>query len=1436
MYRSITLILAALAASSKASAASVKGDRWSPLQSRASSNTSVPIYKDPSHCVDDRVEDLLSRMTLEEKAGQMFHMHMRVGANYTVDPGNYDPEAPRNWNSTENMVVDKHMTHFNLLGELGNARQGAEWFNRIQEIAMNTRLGIPITLSTDPRHHQANTIGASVSPGAFTLWPESLGLAALRDPQIVYQMADTAREEYVAVGLRAALHPQVDLATEPRWARIFNSWSEDAHLTAEMIVPYIKGFQGDTIGPHSVTTVTKHFPGGGSVMDGHDTHFAYGKNATFPGNNLDYHLIPFRAAFEAGARQIMPYYSRPIGTEFEEVGFAFNRQIVTELLREKMGFDGIVVSDWGLITDVVTGGYPFPARAWGMEDQSDENRAFRIVDAGCDQLGGEERPELLVELVREGRLTEERIDLSVRKLLKEKFLLGLFESPYVDPDAAERIVGNEYFKRLADSAQRRSYTLLTNKYDILPLRNLANGTKIYVENVNKTLIEARGYVAVETPEQADIALMRLSPPYDPMNGTLTGFMGFRTGTLEYYENEKARQAAVYNTVPHAIVDIYTNRPIAIPEVVEQTSAVFASYGATDEAFLDVVFGDAEPEGKLPFDLLRSNEAAEVQMEDVPFDTRDPVFKFGHGLRYRDLPAAANEAILGAIANLTNLVEKQSEQLDRHCCGPSHAPIHAAEGQPDDTLPQLQPANAADGLLNEPSLAGHITESKLQAQGAETVLEWDILAPYRTNDCLFATTGQPHEDFDSLSPPVLRRDEMLRLESRYIQGVHTKNPFLKLPELRAKILDVAENGPGWSTKTCLVALVCAIGAATQPVGETNLARDAESPAAEAQCLTGPSELDLSFQYWGIATKRIGIAIGRNEIEAVQCLCLAGIWHMHMFRPIEAWRFFHLAGAAWHGLKLMDQQLHQPHDVVATPSKSLSSMQALHFTIWKSQCELLMELPLPSTDLDDSLFPHGFPNPPTAETSDPTYIITDHERTWWYYLAEIAARHLLNRIARTDRVVPRLVTTDHVRKMLRQADIMEMQIHNWYLSLPSLFRFRIPTGLDLEHNSDDLTLILRHRYLGLREYVGRPFVRLCVEFALEDIEPAVRAKVVSLASQSVEYTMSSDFQGSNWTTFLLTVTGFVAILTTIVRVVLYFLPFLQSSQLHRYHHVSKDGQTSWALVTGASDGIGREFARALAKQGFNVVLHGRNAAKLSNVESGLSKDFPNCSFKTLVADASAVCCTNCTSKASHGVDFEAITKQVADLHLTVLINNAGGGLQDPTFACAYTESEHRLLANTSLNALFPALLIRALLPTLIQNSPSLIMNISSLADSGFPLIAFYSSSKSFLMTLTRSLRLEMAMEEHDVEVLGVRIGKTTMASGFTEAPKPFLPSSRAMAKAALDRVGSSHAIVVGYWQHALQDFFLGLMPEWVQNKLMISAINSQSAYHLHRVKRS
>lgn len=394
-------------------------------------NETLP-YRDASLCIEDRLDDLLQRMTLEEKAGQLFHLQMQMGLNGTLDLGN----ATQRRDSSDNMIGTKLMTHFNLVGDVTDVRIAAEWYNRIQKRALETRLGIPITLSSDPRHAFTENIGTGFAANQFSQWPESLGLAALRDADIVQKFAEIAREEYMAIGIRTGLHPQIDLVTEPRWARIGNAMGEDANLTVELVVAYLKGFQGGELGIHSVSTITKHFPGGGPMENGEDSHFTYVKNQTYPGNNLEYHLIPFKAAIAAGARQIMPYYSRPIGTEYDEVGFSFNKGIVTDLLRGELGFQGIVCSDWGLITDTVIAGQDMPARAWAVEYLSELQRAAMILNAGVDQFGGEQRPELIVELVKTGVIPEERLDVSVRRLLREKFTLGLFDNPFVDVEAA----------------------------------------------------------------------------------------------------------------------------------------------------------------------------------------------------------------------------------------------------------------------------------------------------------------------------------------------------------------------------------------------------------------------------------------------------------------------------------------------------------------------------------------------------------------------------------------------------------------------------------------------------------------------------------------------------------------------------------------------------------------------------------------------------------------------------------------------------------------------------------------------------------------------------------------------------------------------------------------------------------------------------------------
>src|SRR5580765_2775769 len=415
--------------------------------------TSVPMS---TASIKERIEELLARMTLEEKVGLMFHAPIFMNPDGTL------------LDDTEERIAGRYLNHFNIYSAPG-PRQHAEWHNRLQDIAKTTRLGIPVTISSDPRHGFAENFATAWSATGFSQWPEPIGFGALRDEEAMLEFGDIARREYRAVGIHVALHPMADLATEPRWARGMHTFGEDAELAAELVAAYVRGFQGDELGPTSVACMTKHFPGGGPQRDGEDPHFDYGKDQVYPGGMFEYHAKVFEAAFAAGTAQIMPYYGRPVGAGLEEVGFGFNRDVITGILRGQYGFDGVVCTDWGLVSDApMPDGSVWGAKCWGVEELSAAERLAKIVDAGCDQLGGEALPELLVQLVHEGRISEERIDGSARRLLRDKFRLGLFDDPYVDPDEAERVCGRDEFRAAGDRVQRRSSVLVTNN-GALPL-------------------------------------------------------------------------------------------------------------------------------------------------------------------------------------------------------------------------------------------------------------------------------------------------------------------------------------------------------------------------------------------------------------------------------------------------------------------------------------------------------------------------------------------------------------------------------------------------------------------------------------------------------------------------------------------------------------------------------------------------------------------------------------------------------------------------------------------------------------------------------------------------------------------------------------------------------------------------------------------------------
>jgi beta-glucosidase len=586
-------------------------------------NGVLDVYEDPRQPIDARVEDLLSQMTLEEKAGTLFINGSVVNEDGSIEEKEGTPGLSR---IAKNQMIEQWMNHFNLW-QIPEPAVVAAWYNNLQQFAESTRLGIPVTIASDPRNHFSNTIFSMAARG-FSQWCETPGFGALDDPDLVRQFAEVAREEYLAVGMRVALHPQIDLATEPRWPRISGTFGEDAEVSARLVKAYIEGFQGPELGPHSVACMTKHFPGGGPQKEGLDPHFEFQKGQIYPGNNFDYHLIPFEAAIQAKTAAIMPYYGIPVDQTDENVAMSYNKTIITTLLREKYGFKEVVCTDWGLVTDRTMGNFQWPARAWGVEHLSEAERVLKILDAGVDQFGGESRPDLVLELVEKGLLSEERIDQSVRLLLRQKFVLGLFDDPFVDESRIPQVFGKPASVAAGLDSQSRAMTLLKNRDDLLPLDSQ---TKIFVKNVDANVAEEYGQV-VETPQEADFAILRLETPWIPVDTDNEFARSFHHGDLDFKEPAKAEILALLESAP-TIVVIYLDRPAVIPEISAAAQALIADYGASDQAVLDVIFGKVNPQGRLPFELPSSMEAVRKQKADLPHDSEKPLYPFGFGLKY-----------------------------------------------------------------------------------------------------------------------------------------------------------------------------------------------------------------------------------------------------------------------------------------------------------------------------------------------------------------------------------------------------------------------------------------------------------------------------------------------------------------------------------------------------------------------------------------------------------------------------------------------------------------------------------------------------------------------------------------------------------------------------------------------------------------------------------
>ena len=629
-------------------------------------NGRLDKYEDWRLTPAERSQDLLGRMTLEEKAGMLLIADMRMYNEAFMLEASGQTEPISSAFNEEDIVIDKNqftgeplpfpvmntvgtskgilthkMRHFIWRTTTAPADTMARWANKVQALAESDSLGIPVLFASNPRNHiTSGALGATGSTSVgFSKWPSEIGLGAMADSAMIHRFGDMARQEWLAVGIRKGYMYMADLATEPRWQRIEGTFGEDPKHVALSIAAVTLGFQGPKLNHESVAMTTKHYPGGGSAHKGFDPHYTYGRFAVFPGGQMEENMLPFKAAIRVGTSSIMPYYSLPKDTKFEEVAYAYNKGLLRDVLRGQLGFKGIINSDTG----------PIESMPWGVEDLTIEQRYVKALEAGTNMFAGNADPTQLLKTVKVHPEVMQYVDESVRLLLVELFQLGLFENPYVDEEKAGEVVGRQEFVEAGKEAQRKSIVLLRNEKDALPL---AKDTKVYFEDYGKVYGKMKpgpgkvytedyeGLTFVSTPEQADVILLWVKPTIRPLfpadDSPLRVNLSNCAVDVKYINSLTAKK-------PTVLVINYAN-PFVIDEVYNQQTnkrflGVLATFGVEPEALLDVVTGKYNPTGKMPFTTPVSQQAVEKNKEDLPGYKEGEgyaLFKFGEGLGYKQV--------------------------------------------------------------------------------------------------------------------------------------------------------------------------------------------------------------------------------------------------------------------------------------------------------------------------------------------------------------------------------------------------------------------------------------------------------------------------------------------------------------------------------------------------------------------------------------------------------------------------------------------------------------------------------------------------------------------------------------------------------------------------------------------------------------------------------
>lgn len=675
-------------------------------------NGKLDPYEDWRLPVEDRAKNLASLMSVEQIAGLMLYSaHQAIpsvgGGPFGASTYNSKPFKESGAQSSDltdqqkKFLTEDNLRHV-LVTTLESPAVAAQWNNNAQALVEGIGLGIPANNSSDPRHGTDSNAEYNLGAGGkISMWPATVGIAASFDPQLMKQFGEIASKEYRALGIATALSPQIDLGTEPRWSRFEGTMGEDPNLAVDMARAYVDGFQTSAgaeeisggWGYKSVNAMVKHWPGGGPEEGGRDAHFGYGAYAVYPGKNIKDHLKPFtEGAFKLEgktgmAAAVMPYYTISYNQDTvngENVGNSYNKYLITDLLRGKYGYDGVVCTDW-MITKNTQNVFVFQGKCWGVEKLTEAERHYKAIEAGVDQFGGNNEMGPVIEAYQMGvkehgeEYMRKRFEQSAVRLLRNIFKVGLFENPYLDVAETEKIVGNPEYMKAGYEAQLRSVVMLKNHEKALPVKKqvkvyipkkLVPGGRDWFGNVTppstrdavNPQLAGKYFQVVDKPEEADFALVCIDSPKggvgfseDDLKKNGNGYVPI---TLQYgpYKAEYARETSLAGGSPFetftnrtykgksnvasniqdmktvnetkakmgkkpVVVVVRVSNPMIFSELEKSADAILIHLGVQDQAIMEILSGGFEPSALLPFQMPADMKTVEEQNEDVPRDMK-----------------------------------------------------------------------------------------------------------------------------------------------------------------------------------------------------------------------------------------------------------------------------------------------------------------------------------------------------------------------------------------------------------------------------------------------------------------------------------------------------------------------------------------------------------------------------------------------------------------------------------------------------------------------------------------------------------------------------------------------------------------------------------------------------------------------------------------------